>query len=143
MRRRPSWRRSSHRCWRRSRRWSSGGSSGRPWAARIAAARVRSGRAGRWLARSAVADRRQKLDGDRPFVPRLLASRTDDRALVALAGEQHDVSGSCRVEGGFDGGAPVRDEMEALAATPAGLLGASGDLVEDGLAVLAPRVLVG
>ena len=38
---------------------------------------------------------------------------------------------------------PVRDEQQVVAAPAAGRLGTPGDRVQDGLAILAPRILVG
>ena len=66
-----------------------------------------------------------------------------DRRLVALAGEQDDVARAGRLERGLDRLAAVGDELEVLAATLAGRLGTARDGVEDRLAVLAARVLVG
>ena len=114
----------------------------RPWPARIAAAPVRPDRAvvpGQPPYPSSASS----SQGRRPFVPGLLAVRADDRALVALARQQHDVAGPGRLERGGDRGAPVGDELQVLAAPLAGGLGAARDLVEDRLAVLAARVLVG
>ena len=67
----------------------------------------------------------------------------DDRPLVALAGEQDDVAGPGALEGRLDGRAAVGDDQQVVVAPPAGRLGAARDLVEDRLAVLAARVLVG
>ncbi len=62
---------------------------------------------------------------------------------MALPGEQHDVAGAGTLDGRFDGFATVGDHEEVVTAALAGRLGATRDLVEDGLAVLAARVLVG
>ena len=116
-RRRPwssAWRSSSRSSWR-----GRGGSSAvLPSVARIAAAQPNPARSQRGLGLGAL-------------VPRLRAVRADDRPLVALAGEQHDVAGPGALEGGVDGGAPVGDEQQVLAAPPAGRLRAARDLVED------------
>ncbi len=71
------------------------------------------------------------------------SARTDDRLLVALPGEEHDVAGARPLERCGDRGGTVGDEEEVVAATLAGRLCAAGDLVENCLAVLAAGVLVG
>ena len=62
---------------------------------------------------------------------------------MALAGEQHDVAGPGALEGRLDRRAPVGDEQQVVVAPPAGRLRAARDRVEDRLAVLAARILVG
>src|SRR6476646_6299605 len=76
------------------------------------------------------------------LVPGASAVGALDRALVALAGEQHRVARPGGVEGRGDRRTAVRDGQEVLPAPTAGRLGAPGDLVEDRLAVLAARILV-
>ena len=51
--------------------------------------------------------------------------------------------GRAALEGGLDGGPAIGDDQEVVVAPPAGGFGAAGDRVEDRLAVLAARVLVG
>ena len=51
--------------------------------------------------------------------------------------------GRARLEGGHDRGAPVGDQQQVVPAALAAGLGAPRDLVEDRVAVLAARVLVG
>ena len=85
----------------------------------------------------------ERLDGGRALVPGPRAVRPDDRALVALAGQQDDVARPGPLEGGLDGRAAVGDEQQVVAAPAAGGLGPAGDGVEDRLAVLATRILVG
>ena len=63
--------------------------------------------------------------------------------LVALAGEQDDVAGAGALERRLDGRAPVGDDQQVVVAALAGRLRAARDLVEDRVAVLAARVLVG
>ena len=82
-------------------------------------------------------------EGHGTLVPRSLAVGHLDRLLVALAGEQDDVAGASGLERGLDRRASIGDELEVVAALAAGGLRAAGDLVEDGLAVLAARILVG
>ena len=62
---------------------------------------------------------------------------------MTLAGQQHHVTGAGGLEGCRDRLAAVRDEQQVMPAPPAGRLRATGDLVEDRLAILAARVLVG
>ena len=65
------------------------------------------------------------------LVPGDRAVGADDRLLVALAGEQHDVARPGALERRVDGGAAVGDDQQVVVATPAGGLGAARDLVED------------
>ena len=64
-----------------------------------------------------------------------------DRLLVTLAGEQHDVARPGSLECGLDRGPAVRDREGIDAAVPARSLGAAHDLVHDRVAVLAARTL--
>src|SRR3954454_13957026 len=67
----------------------------------------------------------------------------DDRLLVALAGKQDDVAGPSALERGGDRRRAVGDQEQVSAATLAAVLAAAGDVLENRLAVLAARVLVG
>ena len=62
---------------------------------------------------------------------------------MALAGEQHDVARAGALDGRLDGGPAVGDDQQVVVAPLAGGLRATRDLVEDRVAVLAARVLVG
>lgn len=44
-------------------------------------------------------------------VPRLRTERTNDRAFVALAGQEHDVARACSIKSCLDGGASVGDDQ--------------------------------
>ena len=81
--------------------------------------------------------------GLRTLVPGQRAVGADDGLFVALAGEEHDVARAGALEGRLDGGPAVGDDQQIVVAAAAGGLGAAGDRVEDDLAVLAARVLVG
>ena len=81
--------------------------------------------------RSAVAGPVQRGFGLGALVPRRRPVRADDRLLVALAGEQHDVAGAGALEGGLDRRAAVGDDEQVVVAALAGGLRAARDLVED------------
>ena len=70
-------------------------------------------------------------------------SRVQDRRLVALAGEEHDVAGPRPLERGLDRRPAVRDREDVHAPVAARALRAAHDLVDDRVAVLAARILVG
>ena len=59
------------------------------------------------------------------LVPGLRAVGADDRLLVALAGEQHDVARPGALEGRLDGGPAVGDDQQVVVASPAGGFGAT------------------
>src|SRR5829696_5335634 len=77
------------------------------------------------------------------FVPRSRAIRAQDRLLVALPGEQHDVTRPRPLDGRLDGVASIGDDEQVVAASLAGRFGPARDVIEDRLAMLAARVLVG
>ena len=62
---------------------------------------------------------------------------------MALAGEQHGVTGVRALEGGSDRSAAIGDEEQAAIALRPGCLGSGGDGLQDGVAILASRILVG
>ena len=62
---------------------------------------------------------------------------------MALAGEQDDVAGPGPLERGRDGRPAVGDQQQVVVAALAGRFGAARDRLEDRVAVLAARVLVG
>src|SRR3954447_22563867 len=77
------------------------------------------------------------------LVPRDRAVGADDRALVALAGEKHDVAGSRPFQRRIDRRAAVGDDEEVVIAALAGGLRPAGDGIVDDGRVLAAGVLVG
>ena len=62
---------------------------------------------------------------------------------MALAREQDDIPGPGPLERRRDRGRPVGDQRQVPVAAPAGRLGPGRDLVQDRLAILVARVLVG
>ena len=104
-------------------------------ARRAGPARRVSRRVRRTRARAGPSRPRALIPGDRP-------GRPDDRALVALAREQHRVAGSRALQGGRDGLPTIGDDEEALAANGPGGLGPGRDRRIDGVAILVARILV-
>ena len=92
--------------------------------------------------RAPVAARRQRQARLGRLVPVDRAVPVQDRRLVALAREEHDVARPRPLERGRDGLAPVRDREHVHAASGAAGLGAAHDRVDDRVAVLAPGILV-
>src|SRR5436190_11460534 len=100
--------------------------------------------AARSLRSGPVAEPPKGFIGGGALVPRHLAAVGDeDVVLVTLAREQHDVARPGRPDRGVDRLAPIQDQLERRATSGAGRLGSGRDVLEDGLGVLVPGVLVG